>query len=309
MIAPLDGAALRASLAAPSNALDITALAAIWRVATVSVLIEGDFTGLSGADVARKVRGTLWPVLCADGSEAAKAGGPCDRAPVCLLDLLWNDMGALERGRRVPKPFALRGHVDHASGGQRGFVQMALFGLAAARADEALAVIVRALKDAPGIATRGRRWRAVDARLDDETGVDPAPAGVVAAELTWMTPLQLDRSGAPAEDWSALWPSLIGRVEGLARWHGARLVADVPALFAAGRRLGLDDGEVAIRAWARASTRSGGVIPMRDLAGRLRLVGPLDPLAPYLLIGETTHLGKDTTHGHGAYRLALGVAG
>jgi hypothetical protein len=298
----LSGEDLRTFLNGPLPAADIATIARAWHWATISILLSGDFRGLSGHDLARKTRGAIWPLLVEHASATARDGRPCPNRPLCLLDLLWNDHGFITRAREIPKPFVLRGHVDTASGARRGFVQMVLFGLATAYTGKIQDLLLDAF--AVGVGGRGR-WRVMASECVEEIDAGIAPIDAEVAVMDLLSPLKLGRDGQPAGDWRGLVAGLVDRVEGLARWHGLTLDCDFGRLKAIARSIEVHDEAIEPTVWQRKSQRSRNPIPMVDLRGHLVLEGDLGPLAPFLVVGETTHAGKDTRHGHGWYRLGF----
>lgn len=54
---------------------------------------------------------------------------------------------------------------------------------------------------------------------------------------------------------------------------------------------------------ASHSRRTGRTIPIGGFLGSLTVAGDLAPFLPWLIWGEITHIGKDTTKGNGWYRL------
>jgi hypothetical protein len=302
----LSGPALRSFLAAQHPGVGIDVIARQWRWTTISLLLEGNFDDLEGHDVARRIRGALWPVLKRHASPEAIGGHPCPRQPLCMLDLLWNDHGKMTRGRDIPRPFVTRAHVDRDGHPDRAVFQIILFGIAGCFADRLVPLLLEAFTYGVGQDASRQSWRILDRQVLSEQEVGTVvDARVDQALIALKSPVTLKRDGVPADDWRGLLPGLVNRIEGMALWHGLRLDCDFTALRDDTRAVRIHDGGTVTRNWARRSTRHRQEIPMQDHRGHLVLEGPLDRLVPYLLIGETTQVGHDTRHGHGWYDVHL----
>ncbi|MCM5552393.1 hypothetical protein [Pleomorphomonas sp. NRK KF1] len=302
----LSGPALRSFLAAPHPGVGIDVIARQWRWTTISLSLAGDFSSLEGHDVARRIRGALWPVLKRHASKEAIDGLPCPRQPLSMLDLLWNDHGKVTRARDVPRPFVTRAQVDRDGGSSRAVFQIILFGIACCFADRLMPLLLEVF--AYGVGRDGERpnWQVLDQQVETESEV----AAVVDARIDQVlmvlkSPIILKRDGTAASDWHGLLPGLVDRIEGLALWHGLRLDCDFTAVKNDARATRVYDGGIVETRWERRSTRHWHEIPMQDRRGHLVLEGPLDRLVPYLLIGETAQIGHDTRHGHGWYGVEL----
>lgn len=302
----LSGLALRSFLAAPHPGVGIDVIARQWRWTTISLLLEGSFNGLEGHDVARRMRGALWPVLKRHASREAIAGQPCPRQPLSMLDLLWNDHGKITRARNIPHPFVTHAHIEQDSQASRAVFQLVLFGIAGCLADRVAPLLLEAFAYGVGQDENRQSWRIVDQRISSQREVATrVDARIDQALVILKSPITLKRDGRPANDWNGLLSGLVDRIEGLALWHGLRLDCDFAILKDNARAVAIHDGGTVTTNWARRSTRHRQEIPMQDHRGHLVLEGPLDRLVPYLLIGETTQVGHDTRHGHGWYDVQL----
>ncbi|TNB47101.1 hypothetical protein FF124_13030 [Martelella lutilitoris] len=299
-LARMDGAALRAFLAEVQTPAGPEDLLAGFTWTTLSFLVEGRFFDWQGHDIARKLRGALWPVLVQTASAGAIAGKPCGNTPPSLLDLLWNDAGRLRRGRAIPKPWVIRAGppVRMEDGVTRTVIEVQLFGLAAALHAAMRDVVYRTVSGGIGKGRFATRWRIVDDAVTTHEGLACETFGTVLG-LQLLSPLRLTSDGRASFDYSAMLPGLIDRVEGLGLWQGRRLDCDFGALRAKARAIAIDTEDSSIYAWERRSTRANGKIPMEDTRGMLVLTGDFSGLEPFLSLLPVVHAGKDTRHGHG----------
>ncbi|MBN8507905.1 MAG: CRISPR system precrRNA processing endoribonuclease RAMP protein Cas6 [Burkholderiales bacterium] len=138
-----------------------------------------------------------------------------------------------------------------------------------------------------------------------------ASASFDAAHLDFETPMRLQHEGRPLRP-AELSPrklvaDLLRRCNLMLDLHlGIRPVPfDAPALVA--HAAALDDDRSALR-WredTRWSARQRQEVPLGGVLGRWTLRGDLQPLLPWLWLGQWLHVGKNATHGLGGYRLVL----
>ena len=118
--------------------------------------------------------------------------------------------------------------------------------------------------------------------------------------VEFLTPLRIIRDGKPLRDlpFSALSGALLRRVSALAYYYGGvTLPFDFPWLASQSR------GVVVTGADLRWAEWRGGA---QGLVGRISYAGPVDDLAPFLLLGEILQVGKGSAYGMGRYRLLPG---
>lgn len=136
----------------------------------------------------------------------------------------------------------------------------------------------------------------------------PAAEGMERATLHFVTPLRLQQNGKalpPARlRADTLLLALARRVNLLAEFHGdGPLVTDFAALHRASKELH-DTRQLHWRDWKRYSSRQQQEIALGGVVGTWRLLGPLNPFASLLYLGQWLHIGKETTFGLGQYTLA-----
>ncbi len=138
----------------------------------------------------------------------------------------------------------------------------------------------------------------------------PPPPPSDGVQVSLETPTRLKRHGrllgADDLDASTLLLALASRLGLLAEHYGGD-----PADFAwsrlapAAETLILEDLGMVWQDWSRYSSRQRTRMQLGGLVGPLRLSGPgLTALWPLLWLGQFVHIGKNTSFGLGAYRLA-----
>lgn len=166
-----------------------------------------------------------------------------------------------------------------------------------------------------GESTWSRIWQRGDAAIaphDTETpffSVVSEPAAVVTqATFLFDTPLRLQHQGQPVRP-HALSPrkfvaDLLRRITLLAEFHAGRpnFVTDAAALV---HHAGVLKQQHDLRwhDWSRYSSRQQQEMKLGGALGTWTWIGNLDPLLPWLRLGQWLHVGKNATLGLGAYRL------
>lgn len=136
----------------------------------------------------------------------------------------------------------------------------------------------------------------------------PLTATPSAIRLVFDTPLRLQHQGRPVRP-AALTPrklvaDLLRRITLLAEFHADRpgLIADAPALVRHAETL---EQQLDLRwhDWSRYSSRQQQEMTLGGALGSWILRGELEPLLPWLQLGQWLHIGKNATMGLGQYRL------
>lgn len=286
----------------PPRRASAAALAASFEVNRVVVAARRPPDLQDYPELAVRIRGAFGRVLHAMGPPvfARKDYGARPRA----WDVLFEPMGGGNTRAEVPKPFVVQADVR----GERVLAGVSLFGLAGFWNLDAAAALVGALEGGIALWERGRMkvpLECLDVRHARIAGFDPAPSAVGEARLIFRTPVQVRAGGASASSPASLLISLLNRVARLAAWQGLRLDADWNALHGAARRLAFDAEGLVPFAWTRGTQRAQGRIPVIGSLGVLAMRGNLDPLLPFLQIGEAVHAGSHASIGLGRYELSL----
>jgi len=258
------------------------------------------FRGVKGHDIARKVRGALWPLLSANASDEARQGLACVFTPACPLDVLWNDFGPMHRKRELPKPWVLR--AEKVEGADQAYVQFVLFGMASVYAEAVADLLLVAFDHGIGSGFGHGPWNVVDHEIYDDEGVIQEYLGDQTT-LKLISPMKLAKDGRPADSLDGFLTSIIDRVDGLGRWHGLKLDCDFKTLKDTAREVRLSTDSLTVDTWSRVSGRSEKEIPMTVIRGSIDMAGPLDEISPYLRLAPIIHVGKDTRHGLGWVKL------
>lgn len=138
-----------------------------------------------------------------------------------------------------------------------------------------------------------------------------AAARADAAHLDFDTPLRLQHEGRPLRPGELsprkLMADLLRRCNLMLDLHlGIRPAPfDAHALVAHAATLQDDRSALRWREDTRYSARQRQEVPLGGVLGRWTLRGDLQPLLPWLWLGQWLHLGKNATHGLGGYSLSL----
>ena len=125
-----------------------------------------------------------------------------------------------------------------------------------------------------------------------------------SAQLRYLTPVIIRSLDRLRIDPEAVLKSSLRRVAALSPWMGFALQADaVPLNEAIGHlRFALD---IHPEQWVRTSRRTPGEpIKTYGFGGAMRISGNLDPIMPYLTLGEFGSIGGECASGFGAYTMA-----
>lgn len=231
--------------------------------------------------------------------------------------------------RQPPPPFVvdMPGGLEVLRAGATELVGLTLIGDAAAEALPAvLAAFALAARDGLG-GNRGRArladaavcWREPGGHIPvlsnqgyvtlvpaDVPPVPPCPAEI---EVLLATPLRLQAGrgvlGPETLHAADLLEALVRRTSLLQRAYGAEpLTTDFGALFALARASRMFDVDLEFAAQHRWSGHQRQEIDMGGVVGSFRLaLGGIEPLWPYLFLGQWLHVGKGTAMGMGSIRL------
>lgn len=139
--------------------------------------------------------------------------------------------------------------------------------------------------------------------LDDCSALSIPPRRVC---LTFVTQMRLKQDGGFARrpEFQVLFRRLLGRLSSLAQLHGdGPLGVDFRGLIEAAAAVRLVRDETRWTRWERYSGRQGRRMEWEGFVGGAEYEGDLRPFWPYLVFGQWTHVGSDTTFGLGRYQI------
>lgn len=237
----------------------------------------------------------------------------------------------LQKFSAVPNPYVIEppAGVRRLASGETLQFDVVLFG----RALERLALIAHALQRALGEGLGKERargdlidvavetaaghesiWDGASGRLTAHTPRLSVPEFPPAREVTlaFETPLRLQENGRPLSAAQvtprALIMALVRRTELLFEFHADRpaLGREAPALARAADALS-EQRDLRWKDLMRYSSRQRQTVPQGGVVGTWTLRGELQPLLPWLWLGQWLHAGKSATMGLGGYRLKIGA--
>lgn len=131
-------------------------------------------------------------------------------------------------------------------------------------------------------------------------------AGRQRLTLVFLTPARLVEDGRPLPRplFRPLFQRLLERLSSLwEEYGGQELPIDYADLTARAATVRLVSDETTWLTLRGYSTRQGAPKQLDGFVGRATYEGDLDPLLPWLVWGEQTHVGKDAVKGCGLYRV------
>lgn len=303
-----------------SNAcdIDIFELIARWRMVECIVLCKGH-GHLARPAVAlktlSKLRGAMGHALAIGASQealrpnpkpsqkghTAPLRAPCPYDPPCAYELFHNAILDPITGYPRATPFTLS--VDETGEGDLA-ITVRLFGEACDWASDFRTGLIGGLK------------RGLDLGGTSPVIPDIQTALIVAPSLPQLqildqpfhvqtcTPiLRRPRKGVPRDtfDFGTFFTGLATRLTAVARWHGAALVLDGPALKSEAYRLGAlgqTHDSVTPISLGKKNDRIG-------FSGAVRFPQTNALLSTLVQLGQWTHCGSDTSHGAGRYQVGI----
>ncbi|AVI62977.1 CRISPR system precrRNA processing endoribonuclease RAMP protein Cas6 [Halomonas sp. GFAJ-1] len=155
------------------------------------------------------------------------------------------------------------------------------------------------------VPTQAPRIRAHHAVLNLGSALEPVPTSV---KLALITPMRLQHKGRICEPhqltadvfFNSLWRKL-------ALYLGHYASMTLPTMPSK-QGLRLQPLSLERQRWARHSRRQQHAMRLDGVTGTLSIHGALQEWWPWLLLGQYTHLGKNTSFGLGQYHLVLEAA-
>lgn len=211
-----------------------------------------------------------------------------------------------------PRPYVLSPRTDNDVDAEAVTLDLILIGKAARRHREVLDAAARLHLNAVVLNLREARPLAVN--RNDKTSfaaeTPRPPPKPTRVRVILEHPLRLRRENrylTPAEfDFATLFTALTRRVSMLHDMESASpLHAEYHDLALAARAVSVTNTSLEWFDWARYSARQHRRIPMGGIIGEFTLSGDLDPLWPWLWVGQWLHVGKGAVMGLGRYRLEV----
>jgi hypothetical protein len=217
----------------------------------------------------------------------------------------------------APHPFVLALDVEPGArlgAGEAFPLELTLVG----RGRVYLAPMVEAVKEMGKMGLGPKRQRFFLSHIDDihpdgprvilgkEARFFSAEPTLWSVALTTVSPLRLLSQGEPLKslDLGVLLRALFRRIGALSRHHcGFEPVVDYARLLEGAAQVEVTLRDLSWEDRRRFSARQGRPMTLGGLTGSLEFKGHLEPVLPFLRLGEFLHVGKGTSFGLGRYRL------
>ena len=296
-----EGGPIAARLARPETLVRMEDLAGRWFHQVVILETARPRRMDAILDVLGRLRGALGNVLLPLASREAREGRACRYDPPSALDIFFREQLRLSGRHGIPKPFVLA--MD--AGPRSLVIRLTVFGFACdwtlTMRDALLAAVERVEWVRNASPRTAETLEIRNCRIISAPGIDVPPAPEVV-DMVFETPVDASASDL------LLFPAtvvarLARRIDGLARWMDLSLDVfwDEAALVWETLDYGWSDVETGTSFRGSSRQQRGYGYPV--IWGRLRIGGPLTPLWPLLMIGQTSHAGRGATAGLGRYRL------
>ena len=256
-------------------------------------LERSEFHALPG-----RIRGALGQKLMEGASAQALSGGECPWNPPCALDVFFRCQFKMTGGLELPRPFNISVVCEDNS----YFVKLSLFGEAVQYVEVMAECLTASLKRGVFFENRGITPLTVANRLIIDAPlyyVDDLP---FSAAMNFLSPFCQRNNNELEIKPDSLLVGLLGRIKGIALWHGIEFDIIWKNAKAKFRDVQWDTSHLLHVKWQRYSSRQiGRTIPMEGMIGPLLMRGDLRSIIPILLIGERIGVGAHTAHGMGQY--------
>lgn len=245
-----------------------------------------------------RIRGALGIKLMESASEQALDEQACIWNPPCAFDIFFQSQFKMSGGLELPRPF----NVVVIREEESLFIKVSVFGHAVQYAEAIAEALIRALQGGLIFEQGGLRALSVKKRFVIDAPlhfVDELPYSI---SMNFMMPFCQRKKNEFEVSLVSLLVGLLGRIKGMALWHGIELDIiwkNYKAIFS---DLEWDASHLSYVKWFRRSSRqSGRMIPMEGAIGPLLIRGDLRLIVPLLLIGERVGVGAHTGHGMGQF--------
>ncbi len=234
----------------------------------------------------------------------AGAGDPVPRPLILRLDRPQAVGLEVEAGKELDLGFVLVGRANRHLGLVTDALQRASFyGLGPERVRFQLLEVEREVELGSGRWESVMRRQAVDPAELAPPVPPPYPGGPVLVRFRTPTRLKTGGRGIRPESFRLghLFGSLLRRLALLQQFHaGEEHAGPVDRLLALARELEPVEAELRWESWVRPGRRREGPVRMGGIVGRLLIDDPrLEPLWPYLWMGQWIHVGRGTGMGLG----------
>jgi hypothetical protein len=281
----------------PPKLVDIATFAALWTHHEITVICTRPKALEDHPDLAYRVRGALGNVVHDMPPPVAHRFDPFDR-PAAFATLYGDE------GKDRIRPFFLVADVV----GEQVIVTLRLFGDARIWAGQLAVALVETMMGGIAIRTGGRMRVVFDPvdMLQRGRTIEDKPQRASDVSLLFRTPVSVRKVAMLKTDGASIVKSAVTRVREMAPWLGLRIDADWNALHRHCERLATStDAMFPVSQRWNSQRRPDNPATETGMMGPLRTAGDLDPILPFLRIGEATGIGSHTAFGLGRYDLAI----
>lgn len=270
-----------------------------WRQTDICAVCRRPPSFDAGPTLGGRIRGALGHALAAVAADLP----PC----AARRRTLWGwpsafaTLFAAEWERGLVPPYAIS--AEEVKGGIH--IRVALFGFASMWTTEVKTALAKALVG--GIALSPEAAVRVPLAMESLHIEIPSMSPILPAReallfLHGLFEIRNDR--AMASSAHSFVASLVNRMAALARWQDMEIAFGTHGFDTAGVEISYEPALP--MGWIRrSSSQHGRRIPMIGSHGRMTLKGRIEPLLPFLLVGELAQIGGRTTFGYGRYELVL----
>lgn len=284
-------------LCRPTAMIAAVALPQHWRQTDIRAVCRRPREFDGGPTLGGRIRGALGHALAAVA--AAPPASAARRRALWGWPSAFAALFAAEWGSGRTPPYAIAAEEMKNS----IHIRIALFGFAAMWAPEVKTALVQAMSAGIAIAPEAPvRTPLTVESLEVQTPTLSPVLPTRDALLLLHGLLQIRSDQSLTYSAQAFVDSLCNRMVALARWQDLALTIDDTSAMATNLTLSFEPPRP--YGWTRrSSAQPGREIPMIGTRGRLTLSGQLEPLMPFLRIGEVAQIGGRTTTGYGYYEL------
>ncbi len=270
-----------------------------WRQTDVCAVCRRPPSFDSGPTLGGRIRGALGHALASVAADLPVSAAR--RRALWGWPSAFAALFAAEWERGLVPPYAIF------AGEEKGdiHIRVSLFGFAAIWTTEVKTALAKAL--AGGIALSPEaavriplRIESINVEIPSMTPILPAREALLL--LHGLFEIRNDR--AMASSARAFAASLVNRMAALARWQDMEIIFDTHDFDASAIKISYEP-PMPLGWTRRSSAQRGRRIPMIGSHGRMTLKGRIEPLLPFLRVGELAQIGGRTTFGYGRFELVL----